>query len=99
MKGYAYDWLGNAKFYIVIIMIVCKVMIFKRLVNVWQFMEYPTIVDQVLKEWRQSTRHAAALSPSGSRIESEIEIPYSISEEVPIQGVVNIVHQMGKRNN
>ena len=34
-KHYAFDWLGNAKFFIVITLIVGTVFIFKRVVNIW----------------------------------------------------------------
>lgn len=34
-KHYAYDWLGNIKFYLVITLIVGIVFLFKRVVNIW----------------------------------------------------------------
>lgn len=48
-----FDWIGNIKFYLVTILISGGVFILKYLVNVWQYFEYPTVVQQVLKEHKK----------------------------------------------
>ncbi|CAD8186772.1 unnamed protein product [Paramecium octaurelia] len=96
-KHYAYDWLGNAKFFIVITLIVGTVFIFKRVVNIWQQLEYPTVIDKVRRE-KQELDEAVeqSLPPGSSRQElSELEFPISIENQV--QGVYNLSHNMGQQ--
>lgn len=49
----AVDWLGNIKFYVIVGGIVITISAAKFLFHTWKRIEYPTIIDKVIKSAKE----------------------------------------------